>query len=70
MPRICCIHDFQILKGTSPQTMQPFGSPLTTHHEAMLLIRDDQRKSSAAIHVIVRRSANRLRIVDPLPKAA
>jgi hypothetical protein len=43
--------------------MQAFGTPLMAHHEAQLIIRDDQATESAGtpvIYAIYKRSENRI----------
>ncbi len=54
------LHDFQVFKGQSDTTMKAFGSPVMAHHEACLMVRDDQRLSKTAIYAIYRRSENRI----------
>jgi hypothetical protein len=52
--------DFQIFKGRSEETMQAFGGPVMAHHEARLLVRDDQRADDSAVYAIYKRSENRI----------
>jgi len=59
----CPLNDFQVFKGRSEDTMEPFGIPLMAHHEAQLIVRDDQRTEPAgmpAIYAIYKRSENRI----------
>lgn len=71
------LNDFQVFKGQSETTMQLFGSPVMAHHEARLMVRDDQRSSKTATYAIYRRSENRILQImrgnaeaDVLPLAA
>ena len=65
------VKDFQIFKGRCEQTMQTFGGPVMAHHEARLLVRDDQQNSapgSHALYAIYKRSENRiLQIITQTP---
>ena len=57
------LNDFQVFKGRSEETMKPFGSPVMVHHEAWLLIRDDQANGTPGVpatYAIYRRSENRI----------
>ncbi len=57
------LNDFQVFKGRSEETMKPFGSPVMVHHEAWLIIRDDQANGipgAPAIYAIYRRSEHRI----------
>jgi hypothetical protein len=40
--------------------MQAFGGPVMAHHEARLLVRDDQRGDDSAVYAIYKRSENRI----------
>jgi hypothetical protein len=56
-------HDFQVFKGNCENTMQAFGSPVMAHHEAHLIVRDDQANLApgrAAVYAIYKRSENRI----------
>jgi hypothetical protein len=71
------LNDFQVFKGQSETTMQAFGGPVMAHHEACLMVRDDQRSSKTAMYAIYRRSENRILQImhsnaeaDALPLAA
>jgi hypothetical protein len=67
------LNDFQVFKGHTEQTMKAFGGPVMAHHEAQLLVRDDQKRSgqnSAAIYAIHRRSENRILQIFPASKTA
>ncbi len=63
------LNDFQVFKGRCEQTMKAFGGPVMAHHEATLLVRDDQQNASLetpAMYAIYKRSENRiLQIVKP-----
>ena len=64
------LNDFQIFKGRSENTMQPFGTPVMVHHEAQLIVRDDQLKEFAGtpvIYAIYKRSENRIVEILPTP---
>jgi hypothetical protein len=54
------LYDFQIYKGPTLETSEPFGGPVMSYHEAQLLIRDDQEHSTPAAYFIHRRSENRI----------
>jgi hypothetical protein len=54
------LNDFQIYKGLTLETVEPFGEPVMSCHEAQLLIRDDQKHSTPAAYFIHRRSENRI----------
>lgn len=57
------VHDFQIFKGASETTMQPFGQPVVAAHEAELMIRDDRKTvppGASMIYAIHQRSENRI----------
>lgn len=55
------LNDFQIFKGLSETDMKPFGSPVMAHHEAQLMIRDDQASAKTpALYAIHKRSENRI----------
>ena len=57
------LNDFQVFKGRSEETMKPFGSPVMVHHEAWLMIQDDQANGTPgvpAVYAIYRRSENRI----------
>ena len=54
------LDDFQIYKGLTLETVEPFGKPVMSYHEARLLIQDDQEHSTPAAYFIHRRSENRI----------
>jgi len=57
------LNDFQVFKGRSEQTMKAFGGPVMAHHEAQLLVRNDQAAAApgtAALYAIYKRSENRI----------
>jgi hypothetical protein len=62
------LNDFQVFKGRCERTMTAFGGPVMAHHEAQLLVRDDQAAAApgaTAMYAIYKRSENRiLQIVD------
>ena len=67
------LNDFQVLKGNCERTMKPFGQPVSEEHEALLLIKDDQRKSAdgnSALYVIHQRSENRIVHIEEPVRAA
>lgn len=68
------LNDFQVFKGCSEQTMKAFGTPVMVHHEAQLMIRDDQAATApgtTAMYAIYKRSENRiLQIVKAAETAA
>jgi hypothetical protein len=67
------IQDFQIFKGVTETTMKPFGSPVMAHHEARLLVKNDQQKLADGIPVmyaIYKRSENRILQILRTPEAA
>ncbi|MDQ2839927.1 MAG: hypothetical protein M3Y72_02580 [Acidobacteriota bacterium] len=62
------LNDFQVFKGRCEQTMKAFGGPVMAHHEARLIVRDDQasaKSGAPALYAIYKRSENRiLQIVE------
>ena len=57
------LHDFQVFKGGCEKTMEAFGSPVMAHHEAQLLLRDDQAAQAPGapvVYAIYKRSSNRI----------
>ena len=55
------LEDFQVFKGACERSMQPLGGPVMAHHEARLLIRDDQRTNApGAMYAIYKRSESRI----------
>jgi hypothetical protein len=65
------VSNFQIFKGASAETMQPFGAPVAAAHEARLIIRDDQEKTaSTAMYAIHGRSENRILQIIEAPERA
>lgn len=68
------LNDFQVFKGRCEQTMTAFGGPVMVHHEAQLLVRDDQAAAApgtTAMYAIYKRSENRiLQIVEAAKSAA
>ena len=57
------LHDFQVLKGQTEKSMKNFGGPVMAHHEAKLLVRNDQERGvhgSPVVYAIYRRSENRI----------
>ena len=57
------LNDFQVFKGGCEKTMEAFGRPVMVHHEAQLLIRDDQAAAApgtTALYAIYKRSDNRI----------
>ena len=40
------LNDFQVFKGACEKSMKEFGSPVMAHHEARLLVQDDQATQS------------------------
>jgi hypothetical protein len=64
------MNDFQIFKGFSDSEMKPFGAPVMAHHEAQLLIRDDQAAGSMATYAIYKRSENRILQIFRTPEEA
>ncbi|HEX4165000.1 MAG TPA: hypothetical protein VHZ55_05945 [Bryobacteraceae bacterium] len=60
---LCPLNDFQVFKGRCEQSMKSFGSPVMAHHEARLIIRDDQANAETeakAMYAIYKRSENRI----------
>ncbi len=60
---LCPLNDFQVFKGRCDQSMKAFGSPVMAHHEARLIIRDDQANAvhqTPAMYAIYKRSENRI----------
>jgi hypothetical protein len=67
------LNDFQVFKGRCEKTMDTLGGPVMAHHEACLLVRDDQAVSdpkAAAIYAIYKRSENRILQIVRVPEAA
>jgi hypothetical protein len=67
------LHDFQVFKGGCEQTMKAFGGPVMAHHEARLLVRDDQAgvaPGAAAVYAIYKRSENRILQIVRMPETA
>ena len=67
------LHDFQVLKGRSEGTMKAFGSPVMVHHEARLIVRNDQASQASgapALYAIYQRSENRILQIFQTPDAA
>ncbi len=67
------LKDFQVLKGGCEKTMQAFGSPVFTAHEARLMIQNDRQKmpaGSSALYVIHHRSKNKIIQIIESNKAA
>lgn len=65
------LNDFQVLKGLTEDTMKTFGGPVMAHHEARLLVRNDQERSApgfAAVYAIYRRSENRILQIFRAPR--
>jgi hypothetical protein len=57
------LHDFQVFKGYTDETMKTFGGPVMTHHEAHLLVRNDRERATPglpSVYAIYRRSENRI----------
>jgi hypothetical protein len=53
--------------------MRAFGGPVMAHHEARLLVRDDQAESApgaAAVYAIYKRSENRILQIVKTPETA
>jgi hypothetical protein len=63
------LNDFQVFKGRSEETMKAFGGPVMAHHEARLLVSDDQKTSGGAIYAIYKRSENRILQILRAPEA-
>ena len=67
------IHDFQVFKGGCENSMKEFGGPVMAHHEARLLVRDDQQNAAVdppAMYAIYKRSENRILQILRTPMAA
>jgi hypothetical protein len=68
------LNDFQVFKGRCEKTMEAFGAPVMVHHEAQLMVRNDQALAAAgttAMYAIYKRSENRiLQIVKAAETAA
>ena len=57
------LQDFQVLKGECQHSMEAFGTPVFTAHEARLLVQNDRQKmpaGSAALYAIHHRSENKI----------
>ncbi len=67
------LHDFQVFKGHNEQTMKAFGGPVMVHHEARLIVRDDQASAIPGVPVlyaIYQRSENRILQILRAPDTA
>ena len=57
------LENFQVLKGECQDSMENFGSPVFTIHEARLLIQNDRQKmpaGSSALYAIHHRAENKI----------
>lgn len=66
------LNDYQVFKGKCERTMQAFGGPVMAHHEAQLIVRDDQAKpqlGAPALYAIYQRSENRILQILQVPEA-
>jgi hypothetical protein len=62
------LYDFQIYKGLTLETSEPFGKPMMACHEARLMVRDAQERSAPAAYFIYQRSKNRILQIFQAPE--